>query len=91
MASSRDSWLKDLAATSTKLTGKNYLLWSQAFETFLGAHKKIRHITHPPPDVKDATYEDWLTDDCTVISWLVNSMDEGIARSVMMMKPAKTI
>lgn len=91
MASSWDLWLKGLAATSIKLTGKSFLLWSQAFETFLGAHRKICHITHPPPDVKDVTYEDWLVDDCAVISWLVNSMDEGITRSVMMMKSAKTI
>ena len=58
MATSRDTWLKNLFGTSIKLNGKNYLLWSQAFETFLGAHRKIRHLTNDPPDAKDTTYED---------------------------------
>ena len=91
MASSRDSLLKDLVATSIKLTGKNYLLWSQVFETFLDGHRKIRHLTHPPPDVKDVAYEDWFAGDCAVIFWMVNNMNESIARSVMMLKPAKKI
>ena len=91
MVSSRDSLPKGFVVTSIKLIGRNYLLWSQAFETFLGGHWKIRHITFPPSDVKDVAYEDWFTDDCAVISWMVNSMDEGIARSVMMLKPAKKI
>ena len=38
MASSHDSLLKGLVATSIKLIGKNYQLWSQAFETYLGSH-----------------------------------------------------
>ena len=91
MASSRDSLLKGLVTTSIKLTGKNYLLWSQAFETFFGEHRKIRHLTHPPPNVKDVAYEDWFADDCAVISWIVNSMDESVARSVIMLKSAKKI
>ena len=58
MTPSHDSLLKGLVVTSIKLTGKNYLLWSQAFETFLGGHRKICHIIASPPDAKDATYED---------------------------------
>ena len=41
--------------------------------------------------MKEATYEDWFADDCTVISLLVNSMGDGIARDVMMLKPAKKV
>ena len=68
MATSRDNLLKGLSATSIKLDGKNYLLWKQTFETFSSAHRKIRHLTHDPPNVKDLTYENWLADDCTVIT-----------------------
>ena len=67
------------------------MLWSQAFETFLGGYRKIRHIIASPPDANDATYEDWFANDCAVISWMLNSMDEDIARSVIMLKPAKKI
>ena len=91
MATSRENLLKGLSATSIKLDGKNYLLWKQAFETILGAHLKIRHLMHDPPDVKDLTYEDWLADDCAMITWLVNSMEEQIAQSVMMLKSAKKL
>ena len=91
MTPSHDSLLKGHVATSIKLTGKNYLLWSQAYETFLSGHRKIRYIIASPSDAKDATYEDWFADDCAVISWMLNSMDEGIARSITMLKPAKKI
>ena len=40
-------------------------------------------------NVKDAAYKDWFVDDCVVILWLVNSMDDGIARGAMMLKLAK--
>ena len=85
MATSRDTWLKNLSWTSVKLNGKNYLLWSQAFETFFGVHRKICHLTDDPPDAKDVTYEDWLADYCAVISWLVNNMDEDVSKGVMML------
>lgn len=55
---SRESLVKNLSGTFKKLNGKNYLLWSLSFETFVAAHRKIRHLTHPPPDVKDATYDE---------------------------------
>lgn len=90
IASSRKTWLKNLSETSIKLNGKNYLLWSQAFETFLGTHRQIRHLTDPPK-AKDVTYKDWLVDNCVVILWLVNSMDEDISKGVMMLRHARKI
>ena len=32
-----------------------------------------------------------LLNDCAVISWLVNSMEEDVSRGVMMLHPAKRI
>ena len=88
---SHESLIKNLSSTSEKLNGKNYLLWAQSFETFIAAHRKIRHLTHLPPDSKDSTYEDWFTDDAAIVSWLVSSMEPSVARGVMMLRPAKKI
>ena len=83
--------MKNLSRTSIKLNGKNFLLWSQAFETFISAHRKTRHLTADPPEAKDSTYDDWFVDDCAIISWLVNSMEEDISQGVMMLRPTKKI
>ena len=88
---SRDTLVKHLSGTSEKLNGKNYLLWSQSFETFVVAHRKLKHFTHPPPDSKDAAYEDWCADDAAIVSWLGNSMESAVAHGVMLLRPAKKI
>ena len=68
---SRESLIKNLSGTFKKLNGKNYLLWAQSFETFIAVHRKLKHLSQPFPDAKDATYEDWYVDDATIVSWLV--------------------
>ena len=88
---SRESLVKNLSSTSEKFNRKNYLLWAQNFETFITAHRKIRHLTHVSPDSKDSMYEDWFADDAVIISWLVSSMEPSVARGVMMLRPAKKI
>ena len=64
---SYESLVKNLSGTLEKLNGKNYLLWSQSFETTVAAHRKIQHLTHPPFDVKDAVYENWYADDSVIV------------------------
>ena len=83
--------MKNLSGMSIKLNGSNFLLWSQAFQTFIGAHRKTRHLTADPPEAKDSAYDDWFADDCVVISQLVNSMEEDVSRDVMMLRPVKKI
>ena len=65
---SRESLLKNLSGTLEKLNKKNYLLWSQSFETFIAVYRKVSRLTHPPLDIQDATYEDWYADDCAIVS-----------------------
>ena len=65
---SRESLSKNLNGISEKLNEKNYLLWTQSFETFVVAHRKIKHLTDPPPDVKNTAYEDWYADDAVIVS-----------------------
>ena len=73
MASSSASFssnvmLCTLSGTSIKLNGRNYLIWAKSIQVFLGAHKKIKHITQDPSDVKSAEYDDWLASDYGVIT-----------------------
>ena len=88
---SRESLLKNLSGTSAKLNGKNYLLWAQSFEMFLAVHHKIKHLTEPPPNAKDSTYEDWFEDDLAIVSWMVNSMEPTIAQEMIILQLAKKI
>ena len=88
---SRESLVKNLSSTSEKLNGKNYLLWTQNFETFIAAYRKITHLTHLPPNSKDSTYEDWFADHTAIVSWLVSSIEPSVARGVMMLRPTKKI
>ena len=74
-----------------KLDGKNYIIWAKSIQVFLGAHKKITHITQDPPNVKASEYDDWLTSDYSVIMWLVNSMEPQISCGVIMLSTAKKI
>ena len=48
MMLSKDGFVKNLSGTSAKLDGKNYITWAQSFETFLAAHRKLKHLTQLP-------------------------------------------
>lgn len=86
-----ESLVKNLSGTSEKLNGKNYLLGAQSFETFIATHRKLKHLTEPPPDSKATTYDNWYADDAVIVSWLVNSMEPTVARWVMMLRSTKKI
>lgn len=70
-----DPMLCFVSGTSMKLTEKNYVLSAKSFQVIFGAHKKIKHITQDPTNIKDLKY-DWFADDSVVILWLVNSVEE---------------
>ena len=86
-----DVLLRNLSGTSIKLDGKNYFMWVKSIHVFLRAHKKIKHITQDPPNIKALEYEDWLASDYGVITWLVNSMKLEISRGVVMLLTTKKI
>ena len=58
-SSSTDVLLRNLSGTSIKLDGKNYIIWAKSIQVFLRTHKKIKHITQDPPDIKASEYDDW--------------------------------
>ena len=52
---------------------------------------KIKHSTHDLSSTKDSTYNDWFATDYSIISWLVNSMEENIVAVVMFLNLTKKI
>ena len=88
---SKDGFVKNLSGTSTKLDGKNYFMWAQSFETFLAAHRKLKHLTQPPPDAMDSAFEDWYAEDSAVVSRMANSMESSVAHGMMLLRPTKKI
>ena len=81
---------KTMLGTIVKLNGSNYLLWAQAFRIFIGAQNKLAHLLQPPPAHTDPPYENWLIEDYSVMTWLLNSL-EKISGSVMFLPSAKNM
>ncbi|XP_043697036.1 uncharacterized protein LOC122647788 [Telopea speciosissima] len=75
--------------TTIKLNGaSNYLLWSQALEVYVTAHRKMSYLTMTPPASTDDNYEDWKAENATLLNWLWNSMEPSIASNMMFHKTA---
>ena len=89
--SSKDPWTAKLTATDVKLNDTNYLHWVNAFEIFLAAHIREHHITNDPPDSKVADYAAWYAADCAIISWIINSVEEHITRTISHLRPVKRV
>jgi len=72
-----------------KLNGSNYLLWAQAFRIFVGAQNNLAHLLQSTPAATDLIYVTWLIGDYSVMTWLLNSLEENISGSVMFLTTAK--
>lgn len=53
-----------------RLTGKNYLKWSQLIRTILKGKGKISHLTDAAPDENDAKFKSWDEEDSMIMAWL---------------------
>ncbi|XP_043710586.1 uncharacterized protein LOC122659549 [Telopea speciosissima] len=50
----------NIQITSVKLNGaSNYLLWSQGFEVYITARRKMKYLTMEPLQSTDDKYDDW--------------------------------
>jgi len=78
-----------MLVTAVKLNGSNNILYAQAFRIFISAQNKLAHLLQPPPTDTDLTYVTWLTGDYSVMTWLLNSLEEKISGSVMFLPTAK--
>ncbi|KAF9608740.1 hypothetical protein IFM89_010872 [Coptis chinensis] len=60
--------------TTVKLNGdRNYHMWANVVSVFLTAKKKLKVLSEDPPPTHDAKYEDWQSQNSTVMTWLRNS------------------
>jgi len=82
---------KIMLGTTVKLNDSNYLLWVHAFHIFIGAQNKLTHLIQPPPAHTDLTYVTWLTGDYSVMTWLLNSLEEKISGSVVFLPTAQNV
>jgi len=49
----------------------------------------LAHLLQPLPADTDPTYMTWLTGDYSVMTWLLNSLEEKISGSVVFLPTAK--
>lgn len=80
-----------LTATTVKFNGDNYLLQSQSFRVFVEEQRKIGHHIDEPLNVKDTSYSDWAVNECCIIPWLLNNMEEKFSSGVIFFKAAEKI
>ena len=77
--------LGNILLTQPLLGMKNYHSWSRAMILALTAKKKIGFINGKiiEPNLKSPLYEDWLSYNTMVISWMINSMHVDVFSSKM--------
>ena len=80
---------KAMLGTTVKLNGSNYLLWAHAFCIFIGAQNKLAHLLQAPPATTDPIYVTCLTRDYSVMTWLLNILEEKISSIAMFLTTAK--
>jgi hypothetical protein len=68
-----------------KLTGSNYIAWSRTVERSLGTKNKLGFINGsiPMPDEDDLNHAAWERCNHLVQSWLINSVSESIAPTIV--------
>ncbi|KAK9666335.1 hypothetical protein RND81_14G178000 [Saponaria officinalis] len=69
---------------STVFIGAGFSHWSRTLKLALISKNKLGFINGKcvKPASTDATYQDWIRTDYTVLRWILNSLSESIARSV---------
>ena len=81
----------NILVTQPLLGMKNYHSWSRAMILALIAKKKIGFINGKitEPDPKSPLYEDWLSYNTMVISWMINFMHIDVFSSIMYCQNAR--
>ena len=83
--------LGSILVTQPLLEMKNYHSWSRAMILALTAKKKIGFINGKiiEPNLKSPLYEDWLSYNTMVISWMINFMHIDVFSSIMYCQNAR--
>ena len=81
----------NILVTQPLLGMKNYHSWSRAMILALTAKKKIGFINGKITelDPESPLYEDWLSCNTMVISWMINSMHIDVSSSIMYCQTAR--
>ena len=71
--------------TSIVLNGRNFASWSRSISLFLGTAGKTHWLLGPipKPDQTDPKFAQWNIDNCTILGWLFNSMEDRIYHMFM--------
>ena len=80
-----------LSITSIRLNGSNYAQWAQAVEVFLLGRKKFDYVIKEPPIPTEPKFADWRVEDAQIRSFLWNSMESKISRSLVFLPTAKLV
>ena len=77
--------------TKPLLGMKNYHSWFRAMILALTAKKKIGFINGKivEPESESPLYEDWLSCNTMVISWMINSVHVDVSSSIMYCQTAR--
>lgn len=71
--------------TSVLLTGRNFAAWSRSIRLYLGGRGKSGWLleTEIQPPADDPKRVQWGIDNCTLLGWMFNSMEERIYNMFM--------
>ncbi|KAL2249992.1 UNVERIFIED_CONTAM: Copia protein [Sesamum indicum] len=82
-----------IGLVSAPLTGNNYPTWARSIRFALGAKRKLGFIdgSYEKPSEDKAAIEQWQTNDCMVVCWIVNSIAKDIAEAFLYAKSAREL
>jgi hypothetical protein len=82
-----------LQISPVKLDGSNFLAWSGSCLSFIQVRGLQGYITGDRirPEALDPTYNQWESENCLVMSWLINSVQPHIARGYLLLNTAAKI
>ena len=83
-ASSEESVMHSLGGLQNiqvayRVTGKNYLKWSQSVRTYLKGKGKLSHLMGTGPKPEDPKFVAWDEADSMIMSWLWDTMSLEIS------------
>ena len=82
-----------LQITSFKLSGRNFLAWSQSVQLVIRGKGKFGYLDGSISQSKptDPSFPAWDINNSMVMSWILNSMDNSIAKIYLLYPIAKAI
>lgn len=79
--------------TVHRLTGRNFLEWSQSVKLAIDGRGKLGYLTGEivEPSPSEPSYSVWRSENSLIMAWLLKSMDVSIAKPHLFMHSAKDV